>query len=66
MGQDVNIIQFVNSHGQQRGGGGNGNEAADITAGVPDISGTVQLALSAIREGCTLADKAALLAQGAP
>ncbi len=47
MGQDVNIIQFVNSHGQQRVGVVNGNDAADITAVVPEISGTAQLALSA-------------------
>ena len=66
MGQDVNIIQFVNSDGQQRVGIVNGNEAADLTAVVPEISGTVQLALSAIREGCSLTDKAAQLAQGAP
>ena len=44
MGQDVNIIQFVNSDGQQRVGIVNGNEAADLTAVVPEISGTVQLA----------------------
>ena len=54
MGQDVNIIQFVNSHGQQRVGVVKGNDAADITAVVSEISGTAQLALSAIREGCTL------------
>lgn len=62
----MNIIQFVNSDGQQRVGVVNGSEAADLTAVAPEISGTVALASSAIREGCTLAAKVEQLAQNAP